>query len=142
MLVMQKYSAISYEQLVEVRWEHGHKKGGSICHDTIIQKKYRSVGKEVLKQIGKKLLSGNLNLTKISFPIKAMISKSILESAVNGTSVFPVFMNKASSCDCPLERFKLVVTGVVSSFFWTNQFYKPLNPIIGETLEGEFRDGS
>jgi hypothetical protein len=66
------------------------------------------------------LLSGNLNLTKISFPIRAMISKSVLESSINGTSVFPLFLTKASETKDPIERMKLVITGVVSSFFWTN----------------------
>lgn len=44
-----------------------------------------------------------------------------------------------------LERFKLVITATLSSFFWTNTFLKPvnnlifiknnqLNPILGETL--------
>jgi hypothetical protein len=35
-----------------------------------------------------------------------------------------------------------VITAVISSYFWTNQFFKPLNPILGETLQGEFWDGS
>lgn len=139
---MQEYRPLPYSQLTEPRWEHAHRKGGSVCHSKDIQKKYRSVGKEVLKEIGKKLLSGNLNLTKISFPIKAMISKSVLESAINGTSVFPLFMTKAAQSRDPVERMKLVISGVVSSFFWTNQFYKPLNPILGETLQGHFGDGS
>lgn len=73
-----------------------------------------------MKEIGKKILSGNFNLTKVSFPIKAMISKSNLESSVWGTSVFPLYAQKASQTNDPVERMKLIITGVVSSFFWTN----------------------
>lgn len=38
----------------------------------------RSVGKYILGQIGRKLISGDFNLTTVSFPIKAMIPKSAL----------------------------------------------------------------
>lgn len=42
----------------------------------------------------------------------------------------------------PLERLKLVITATLSSFFFTNTFLKPLNPILGETLTGYFNDGT
>lgn len=41
-----------------------------------------------------------------------------------------------------LERFKLVITATLSSFFWTNTFLKPLNPILGETLQAAYADGT
>ena len=34
----------------------------------------------MIKIIGKKIISGDFNLTKIPFPIKAMVPKSALES--------------------------------------------------------------
>ena len=37
---------------------------------------------------------------------------------------------------------KLVVTSCISSFIIANTFYKPLNPILGETLEGQYVDGT
>jgi hypothetical protein len=43
----------------------------------------RGIGKEMVKAIGKKILSGSLNLTKISFPIKSMIPKTVLETAMH-----------------------------------------------------------
>jgi len=97
-------------------------------------KKIRSIAKEVIKMIGKKIITGQLNLTKISFPIKAMIPKSALETSVHTTSLFPYYINIAAQVKDPVERFKFVVTTCISSFFWTNTFLKPLNPILGETL--------
>jgi hypothetical protein len=35
----------------------------------------------MIKLIGKKLISGDLNLTRISFPIKAMVPKTALENS-------------------------------------------------------------
>jgi len=37
---------------------------------------------------------------------------------------------------------KLVITATISSFFWTNTFLKPLNPILGETLVASYPDGT
>ena len=65
------------------RHELGHKKGGRICDDKEVVRKLRGVGKEIVKQIGKKILTGSLNLTKISFPIKAMIPKTALETSIH-----------------------------------------------------------
>lgn len=35
----------------------------------------------MIKLIGKKIISGDLNLTRISFPIKAMVPKTALENS-------------------------------------------------------------
>ncbi len=67
----------------EVRHPVAHKKGGLYCDDKDVVSKLRSIGKEMIKLIGKKVLSGSLSLTKISFPIKSMIPKSALETAVH-----------------------------------------------------------
>jgi chemotaxis protein CheY-P-specific phosphatase CheC len=72
------------------------------CKDTLVIKKLRNVAKELLKEIGninistylttwhlkgRKLLSGQLNLTEISFPIKIMYPKSVLEMSVHGSKL-------------------------------------------------------
>lgn len=75
-------------------------------------------------------------------PIKAMISKSNLESTVGGTATFPLLVNKAALTTDPQERFRLTVVAVLSSFYYTNQFLKPLNPILGETFYAEYPEGT
>ena len=42
----------------------------------------------MIKIIGKKLISGDLNLTRISFPIKAMVPKTALENSTLGCKIF------------------------------------------------------
>ncbi|CAD8133891.1 unnamed protein product [Paramecium octaurelia] len=126
----------------DIRHPEGYEKGGRICADKNVVTKARSVGKEMVKQIGKKILSGSLNLTKVSFPIRVMIPKTALETSVHGTSIFPLYITKATMTPDFLERFKLVITATLSSFFWTNTFLKPLNPILGETLQANYNDGT
>ena len=65
-----------------------------------------------------------------------------------------MYMGLASMTEDPLERFKYVISSMVGTFFWTNNFNKPvfflynfkfyhqLNPILGETLEAKYNDGS
>jgi hypothetical protein len=55
-----------------------YKKGGFILKDEIILDRLRSSASEVIKLIGRKFITGDFNLTTISFPIKCMSAKSIL----------------------------------------------------------------
>ncbi len=71
----------------DIRDVSGHKWGGKICVDKIIVRKSRSIGKEIILEIGKRILSGKLNLTKITFPIKAMVPRSILENVVHSCTL-------------------------------------------------------
>ncbi|CAK70450.1 unnamed protein product (macronuclear) [Paramecium tetraurelia] len=126
----------------EYRVPQAHKKGGTACQDEKIIDLARSVGKNMIKQVGQKLLSGNFNLTTVSFPIKAMIPKSALEKTFMQTILFPLYMNKAASLQKPLERMKLSIVALISNYIQANSFLKPLNPILGETFEGGYEDGT
>lgn len=126
----------------DVRHEDGHAKGGKVCTDNALVAKLRSIGKEMIKSLGKQLLSGKFNLSKVSFPIRMMIPKTALETAVHGTCLFPLYITKAAYSPDHLDRFKLVIVSTLASFFWTNTFLKPLNPILGETLHATYRDGT
>lgn len=70
----------------DVRNEEGNVKGGRTCTNSQLVSLSRSVGKEIIMQIGKQILTGKFNLTKISFPIKIMIPRSALETAVHGSN--------------------------------------------------------
>ena len=97
---------------------------------------------DVLKQIGKKLISGEFNLTTISIHIRIMQPFTILQTVARSLFQFPIYLNLASRTNDALERFKLVVTATISAFFRSCSFIKPLNPVLGETYELEFEDGS
>lgn len=56
----------------------------------------------MIKLIGKKIISGDLNLTRISFPIKAMVPKTALENSTLGGCTLPYFMKKAVESASPL----------------------------------------
>ena len=111
-------------------------------HDAELQSRLRSAGKEILKTVGKKILSGKFNLTTISFPIKCMCPKSILHAVGSIATVFPYYLNAAAVTTDPVERLKLVMVSSIAFIYPTHMFEKPLNPILGETLEQECEDGT
>lgn len=79
------------------------------------------------------LLSGNFELYKVSFPIKAMSPVSILSLLSQCSIHTPIYLTRAALINNPLERMKLVMTQSLSFIYPTHCFDKPLNPILGET---------
>lgn len=115
--------------------------GGIDFHDSEITSLIRSSATDILKQIGKKLMSGDFNLTIVSFPIKVMIPYTILQTIARSFFQFPYYMNLAKDAN-PVEKLKYTIVATLSSFFCSSIFLKPLNPVLGETYEGMFSDGS
>ena len=54
--------------------------GGFLLHDKELQGRLRSAVTEVIKIVGKKIISGKFNLATISFPIKLMTNLSLLRT--------------------------------------------------------------
>lgn len=101
----------------------------------------RSSGTEIIKQVGKKILSGDFNLTTISFPIKVMVPHTILQMIARSLFQLPYYMHLAKGKDV-VERLKLTITATISPFFSSSFFLKPMNPVLGETFEAIYSDGS
>jgi len=92
--------------------------------------------------VGEKIMQGDFNLTRISFPIQCMSHKSALETMSMVQTTMPVYLNYASSIDDPVERMKLVIAQSMSFVMYEKFFDKPLNPILGETYEAVGQDGA
>lgn len=126
----------------DYRVQGANKSGGLSLLDSAVVSKIRSVGTEVLKQLGKKILSGNFNLTQISFPIRCMQASTALHNTLNTFQMVPLYITRAVATKDPLERLKLIIVSTLSSFVHTSTFEKPLNPILGETQHGLLEDGT
>ena len=110
----------------EHRHELAYSKGGKICGDKSQVNKIRSIGKEMIKIVGKKIISGDLNLTRISFPIKAMVSRTALVNSTVSCCMNPYYMKRALEAKDPLERLKFVMTNTISAFYYISMFVKPV----------------
>jgi hypothetical protein len=124
------------------RVDSAHKSGGLSLLDPTIVSKIRSVGTEVMRQLGRKLLSGDFNLTQISFPIRCMQASTVLHNTMNTFQMIPLYITRAVATKDKVERMKLVIVSMLSSFLYTSTFEKPLNPILGETQHAELEDGT
>jgi hypothetical protein len=120
----------------EYRPNYGNKKKGGIDFKyKKTMKLIRSIGIDLLKEIGKKLLSGQFNLTTVSFPIKVMIPITVLQHICNGHFNYPLYLNLAYISGDYLERLKLVIVATLSSWYKSSVMLKPLNPVLGETYD-------
>ncbi len=98
---------------------------------------------EVVKTLGKNLVNGK-DLIGISLPVQLFEPRSYLHRLTDGWWSAPIYLNKAAEAEDPLTRFKHVITFIISGFFNTceNQKGKPFNPILGETFQGLYEDGT
>lgn len=92
--------------------------------------------------MGRQIITGNFNLTNVSFPIKCMDHKTVLELVASIALVGPQLLNTAALSQSPIERMKFVMAASVAFIVPTHVFDKPLNPILGETYQGDLADGS
>ncbi len=71
-----------------------------------------------------------------------MVPRSALQTALYGTCLFPLYINYACTVTDPVERFRHVIVATFANFPVANTFLKPLNPVLGETFEAKYIDGT
>ena len=126
----------------DFRLPNAYKTGGLPVPSEEIQSKIRSVGKEMVREIGRKLLNGDFNLTRVSVPIRCMQAATALHNTLKSAILCPPYLAYAGSIQDPVERLKLVVASSMCSFYYLSTFEKPINPVLGETLYAVLEDGS
>jgi hypothetical protein len=91
----------------------------------------RGVGWDLIKQVGKKIISGDFNLTTIGMPIKVMIPLTILQTVAISIFNYPYYLNIANMYPDPLQKMKFVITACISCYHNSSHFKKPVkNKII------------
>lgn len=119
-----------------------NKRGGLVFQDREALKKQQGVFKEVMMQVGSQLLQGKLAV-RISLPIRIFEPKSLLERVANGWNYAPTVLKKAAlSGSDPLERMKFVMAFVAGGLHFCIGQLKPFNPILGETYQATYADGT
>ena len=68
--------------------------------------------------------------------------RSLLERFTDMWGSSSHFLSLASSANDPIERLKYVVAFAISGIHMSVKQSKPFNPILGETYEGYWPDGS
>jgi len=78
----------------------------------------------------------------ISLPIRIFEPRSMLERYTDWFAFAPDILEKAAKCEDNLETFKYVIIFSLSAIFRSTEQLKPLNPLLGETYQCEWEDGS
>ena len=126
----------------DFRHPEAHKDGGFPLNDAAVIGKYRNAFKDIVKQLGRTIFSGKFNIGSVSFPISCMSHISILYLIATMSIHTPIYLTRAALATDPVERMKFVLTTSLSFLQPCHVFDKPLNPILGETMQGKLADGT
>lgn len=104
-------------------------------------KHQRALAMQFLKKIGLNLFDIK-DVIRTSLPVQLFEPISYLQRLVEGFSWMPNMLLKAAQTTNPVERLKLVITGVIAGLHLTCRQEKPFNPILGETFQASFSNGT
>lgn len=115
-----------------------NKKGELILTDKKIKDSQKGVFGEIMKNS-----MGFFSKNKKSFSLPARIfqPKTNLEKLSEFFGNLK-YIHKALESKNPIDKFKNVITFIISNFYYGLGMRKPLNPYLGETLQGKFPDES
>ena len=113
---------------------------GVFCLNQEVIDKQSGIIKEVITQLTKCLWSGTA--MSLSLPIRIFEPRSMLERYTDWFAFAPDLLTKAGECTDKIEAFKYVVVFSLSALFRSSEQLKPLNPMLGETYECEWKDGT
>jgi hypothetical protein len=127
-----------------MNWIQGFKptkKGGLVFLDQEIIKKQQGMVKEIMVQVGTQILSGK-SAVRISLPIRIFEPRTLLERVADGWNYAPTLLKKAAISSDPLERMKFFIAFMTGGFHFCIGQLKPFNPILGETYQAAYPDGT
>ena len=109
--------------------------------DEDMLKKQRGVVLDVIKKLAKNVLEGR-GVIGISLPVRIFEPRSTLERIIDWWSFGPIFLSEAAKTADPVAKMKLVVAFAISGLYISGNQNKPFNPLLGETYQGHFEDGT
>ena len=137
---------LKYSQLI-TKFDENFLKGfivkdmsGVFCLKSDVVEKQSGIIKEVITQLTKCLFTGNA--MSLSLPIRIFEPRSMLERISDWFSFAPILLTKAGACGDKIEALKYVIAFSLSALFRSSEQLKPLNPMLGETYQCEWEDGS
>jgi len=96
---------------------------------------------DVVKRAGKTLMEGK-GVVAVSLPVRIFEKRSAIERICDIWSTGPIYLKKAISSTTTFDKMKWVIAFVVSGSHLSVDMRKPFNPILGETFEGFWPDGT
>ena len=113
---------------------------GVYCIKKDIVEKQSGIIREVITKLSKTIWTGGV--MSLSLPIRIFEPRSMLERISDWFCFSPVLLTKAGSMDDKVEAMKYVICFSLSALFRSSEQLKALNPMLGETYQCEWDDGS
>jgi hypothetical protein len=86
-----------------------HEEGGLAMNNRALLEQQRGAIFELIRDMGKQLLTGHINLVNMSMPVKMFESRSYLEK-LSDVWVHSRILTKAAACKDPVMRLKWLIT--------------------------------
>ena len=113
---------------------------GVYCLNQEIVDRQSGVIKDLIVQLTKSILTRTHRT--ISLPIRIFEPRSMIERFTDWFAFAPDLLEKAAKCEDKIETFKYVILFAISALFRSTEQLKPFNPILGETYQCEWEEGS
>ena len=127
----------------DYRSEEASSYGGYQLTDQAISTKLRNAASELVTTAASQYWAGNFKLSNLPFPIKATHGRTELQVGASiMMNTMPVFFNAASVTNDKVERMKLVIVQAISYLYVEHTFEKPIESMLGETVQAFGQDGS
>uniref|UniRef100_A0A0G4F0S0 PH domain-containing protein n=1 Tax=Chromera velia CCMP2878 TaxID=1169474 RepID=A0A0G4F0S0_9ALVE len=117
--------------------------GGLKLIDQDLLDKQKGVASDMLRQAAS-LIAQARPLTQISLPVRVFEGRSLLQRVADLWGFGPAFLPLAAryTDTDPLERAKLCLCFLLAGLHKGTQQLKPFNPLLGETFQGTWSDGT
>ena len=114
---------------------------GIFSTDKEVVKKQGGLIKEVIAQLIKSISKGTGSMS-LSLPVRIFEPRTMLERITDWWAYAPLLLKQASELTDPIEVMKKVICFALSGLFRSTQQLKPFNPMLGETYQGHWEDGT
>ncbi|KAL4469803.1 hypothetical protein ABPG72_022123 [Tetrahymena utriculariae] len=122
----------------------GYKKvseGGIGCYNKEEIKSQEGLIMELIKRVGKRLIEGK-DVVSVSLPVRIFEPRSTIERICDNWAFMPIYLRLASNTQDVIERFRLTIAFAIAGLYNVCKQLKPFNPILGETFQGFWADGT
>lgn len=111
------------------------------CVDKEILDKQKGIISEVMKKVMESVAQGR-GVIGVSLPVRIFETRSMIERILDWWSYTPVYLTPSALQKDPVERMKSVIAFAFAGLHVSTSQLKPFNPLLGETFEACFPDGT
>ena len=90
--------------------------GGIFVNDAQAVDDLRKVAKDILREIGRRIMFGKFDLSTLQLPISAFMPRSVVQHVAMMLSYAPKYYRFAASKKDPLQRFKLAMAASIAGW--------------------------